>query len=117
MTKTRCREALSGQLLAGVGPALHAQGHQAGVLGNLPPDGRRLPLQGRVDLGPGGILGQALLGQFGELQPAIGPQALLIFGAGGQIEFLFQLAHTDEMYAQHRLPPFSPAAASRRSRR
>ena len=50
-------------------------------------------------LSAGGVLGQLLLGQFHDIQLAVGAQTLSVFRRRLDVEFLFHLAHADECYA------------------
>lgn len=92
---------LGGQVLAGQELSLHAQGDDLGPLGQLLEEKGGLLFQGGVDLGLGGVLRQPGLRQLGDGELAENPQALFILCAGGGKVLFLQLAHAEEMDADH----------------
>mgnify|MGYP001073205453 CR=1 FL=1 len=109
MTKARCLAELCSQVptkadsssLERSLPSTHR--HTRLVLGGgqLGPDGLALLLQGGVDLRLGGVLGQLLLRQLHQGEPAVGGQALDVFGTGLLIELLLQLADAEDGHLLH----------------
>ena len=89
------------QLHAGAGLPLDAQGDDRPAPGQLFPYGGGLRRQRPLNLRRRGVLRQAALRQLDDLQLAVPPQALGIFGGGLLIELLLQLSHAEDGYLLH----------------